>query len=96
MLVSRDADGSLSKTSIPLGYAYTFAAAAVVGLFTLTGLAGSYTRMLVKTERFNQLRQDHNRLQSDYAHLEKNGARPRGPGRVPLVRSRPRSQPCMA
>lgn len=71
MLVSRDSDGTLNKTSIPLGYAYSFAAVAIVGLFTITGLAGSYTRMLVKTERFNQLRQDHNRLQTDYAHLEK-------------------------
>ena len=71
MLVSRDADGTLNKTSVPLHYAYTLAAAAVVGLFTITGLAGSYTRMLVKTERFNQLRQDHHRLQSDYADLEK-------------------------
>ena len=71
MLVSRDTDGTLNKTSIPLHYAYTLAAAAVVGLFTITGLAGSYTRMLVKTEHFNQLRQDHDRLQTDYAHLEK-------------------------
>ena len=71
MLVSREADGTLSKTSIPLHYAYTLAAVAVVGLFTISGLAGSYTRMLVKTEHFNQLRQDHNRLQSDYASLEK-------------------------
>ncbi len=71
MLVSREADGTLNKTSIPLHYAYTLAAAAIVGLFTISGLAGSYTRMLVKTEHFNQLRQDHNRLQSDYASLEK-------------------------
>jgi murein DD-endopeptidase MepM/ murein hydrolase activator NlpD len=27
--------------------------------------------MLIKTARFNQLRQDHNSLQKDYAHLEK-------------------------
>ncbi len=71
MLVSRDADGTLSKTSIPLHYAYGVAAAAVVGLFTISGLAGSYTRMLVKTEHFNELRQDHSRLQSDYANLER-------------------------
>ena len=71
MLVSRDDDGTLNRVSIPLHYAYGFVAVAIVGLFTITGLAGSYTRMLVKTERFNQLRQDHNRLQSDYAHLEK-------------------------
>ena len=70
MLVSREADGSLTKVPIPLHYAYLVAAAAVVGLFTVTGLAGSYSRMLIKTARFNQLRQDHNNLQRDYAHLE--------------------------
>ncbi len=71
MLVSRDADGSLNKVSVPLHYAYVFVGAAVIGLFTITGLAGSYSRMLIKTARFNQLRQDHNNLQKDYAHLEK-------------------------
>ena len=40
-------------------------------MFTVTGLAGSYSRMLIKTARFNQLRQDHQTLQQDYAHLEK-------------------------
>lgn len=70
MLVSREDDGSLTKTAVPLGYAYGLAAAAVVGLFTVTGLAGSYSRMLIKTSHFNQLRQDHSSLQRDYAHLE--------------------------
>ncbi len=71
MLVSREADGTLNKVPVPLHYAYIVGVVAVVGLFTITGLAGSYTRMLIKTERFNQLRQDHSRLQSDYANLEK-------------------------
>lgn len=71
MFVSRDTDGTLNKVPIPLHYAYMFAAAAVIGLFTITGLAGSYSRMLIKTARFNQLREDHNNLQKDYAHLEK-------------------------
>ena len=70
MFVSREADGSLTKVPIPLHYAYIVAAAAVVGIFTVTGLAGSYSRMLIKTAHFNQLRQDHNDLQRDYAHLE--------------------------
>ena len=70
MLVSRENDGTLTKTAVPLGYAYGLAAAAVVGLFTVTGLAGSYSRMLIKTAHFNQLRQDHSSLQRDYAHLE--------------------------
>jgi murein DD-endopeptidase MepM/ murein hydrolase activator NlpD len=71
MFVSRDEDGRLNKVPVPLHYAYLFVAAAVIGLFTITGLAGSYSRMLIKTARFNQLRQDHNSLQQDYAHLEK-------------------------
>jgi murein DD-endopeptidase MepM/ murein hydrolase activator NlpD len=71
MLVSRDEDGNLNKVPIPLRYAYVFVAAAAIGMFTITGLAGSYSRMLIKTARFNQLRQDHNSLQKDYAHLEK-------------------------
>ena len=71
MLVSRDAHGELNRTPIPLRYAYLAAAAAVIGLFTLTGLAGSYSRMLIKTARFNQLREDHSNLQRDYAHLER-------------------------
>lgn len=70
MFVSRDEDGSLNKVPVPLHYAYLFVAAAVIGLFTITGLAGSYSRMLIKTARFNQLRQDHNALQKDYVHLE--------------------------
>lgn len=71
MFVSRDEDGNLNKVPVPLHYAYLFVAAAAIGLFTITGLAGSYSRMLIKTARFNQLRQDHNSLQKDYAHLEK-------------------------
>jgi Peptidase family M23 len=71
MLVSRDEDGNLNRVPLPLHYAYLFVAAAAIGMFTITGLAGSYSRMLIKTARFNQLRQDHNSLQKDYAHLEK-------------------------
>jgi hypothetical protein len=71
MFVSRDEDGNLNKVPVPLRYAYMFVAAAAIGMFTITGLAGSYSRMLIKTARFNQLRQDHNALQKDYAHLEK-------------------------
>ena len=71
LFVSRDADGTLNKVPVPLHYAYVFVAAAAIGLFTIAGLAGSYSRMLIKTSRFNQLRHDHQALQNDYAHLEK-------------------------
>jgi murein DD-endopeptidase MepM/ murein hydrolase activator NlpD len=70
VLVSRDETGSIRKVPVPLHYAYVFVAAAIIGAFTITGLAGSYSRMLIKTARFNQLRSDHNSLQKDYAHLE--------------------------
>jgi outer membrane murein-binding lipoprotein Lpp len=70
VLVSRDEHGSLNKLPVPLHYAYVFVAAAVIGTFTIAGLAGSYSRMLIKTASFNQLRHDHNTLQKDYAHLE--------------------------
>lgn len=69
--MSRDESGSLRKIPVPLHYAYIFVAAAVIGTFTVAGLAGSYSRMLIKTARFNQLRDDHALLQKDYAHLEK-------------------------
>ena len=71
IFVSRDEDGTVNKVPVPLHYAYIFVAAAAIGMFTITGLAGSYSRMLIKTAKFNQLRQDHNALQKDYAHLEK-------------------------
>ena len=71
VLVSRDEGGGLRKLPIPLHYAYVFVAVAVIGAFTITGLAGSYSRMLIKTARFNQLRNDRDSLQKDYAHLEK-------------------------
>ena len=71
LFVSREADGSVKKVPIPLHYAYVFVAAAAIGLFTITGLAGSYSRMLIKTARFNQLRQDNQALQQNYVHLEK-------------------------
>jgi hypothetical protein len=51
-------------------YAYVFVAAAVVGAFTLAGMAGSYSRMLLKTASFNQIRSQHEALRKDYQQLE--------------------------
>jgi murein DD-endopeptidase MepM/ murein hydrolase activator NlpD len=70
LLVSRDESGAVRKVPVPLHYVYAFVAVALIGAFTVAGLAGSYSRMLIKTARFNQLRTDHNLLQKDYAHLE--------------------------
>ena len=44
-------------------------AAALVGAFTIVGLAGSYTRMLLKTESFNQVRQERETLRKDYKQM---------------------------
>jgi murein DD-endopeptidase MepM/ murein hydrolase activator NlpD len=69
LFVARDEDGRVRKIPLPLRYVYGFVAAAVVGAFTIVGLAGSYTRMLLKTERFNQVRQDNQNLRKDYKQL---------------------------
>jgi murein DD-endopeptidase MepM/ murein hydrolase activator NlpD len=70
IFVSREEDGTLRKVPVPLHYAYIFIAAAVVGLFTMTGLAGSYSRMLLKTARFNQVRTERETLRKDYLRME--------------------------
>ncbi|ADW69883.1 M23 family metallopeptidase [Granulicella tundricola] len=70
LFVSRDEDGTIQKVPVPLRYAYVFVAAAAIGMFTITGMAGSYSRMLIKTARFNQLRHDQDTLRKDYASLE--------------------------
>jgi len=68
--VSRDDQGQLRKIPIPMRYAYAFVAAAVVGLFTITGLAGSYSRMLLKTEQFNRVRSEQQSLRQQYQQLQ--------------------------
>jgi len=70
VFVAREEDGRLRKIPVPLHYAYIFVAAAVVGAFTITGMAGSYTRMLLKTASFNQVRSQREALQKDYKQLE--------------------------
>ena len=69
LFVARDEDGTVRKIPLPLHYAYGFVAAAVVGAFTIMGLAGSYTRMLLKTESYNQVRQDRENLRKDYQQM---------------------------
>jgi murein DD-endopeptidase MepM/ murein hydrolase activator NlpD len=69
LFVARDEDGRIRKIPLPLYYAYGFVAAALVGAFTIVGLAGSYTRMLLKTESFNQVRADRETLRKDYKQM---------------------------
>src|SRR5579863_6071567 len=70
VFVARDEDGQLRRIPLPLKYAYGFVLAAIVGAFTIAGLAGSYTRMLLKTERFNQVRAERETLRQNYQRME--------------------------
>jgi murein DD-endopeptidase MepM/ murein hydrolase activator NlpD len=70
IFVAREKDGPVRKIPIPLHYAGVFVAAAVVGMFTITGMAGSYTRMLMKTAAFDQVRSQREALRQDYQRLQ--------------------------
>ena len=70
LFVPRDREGELRKIHIPLHYLYVFLAGAVLGMLTITGIAGSYTRMALKVARFNQLRSEKEQLKSRYQKLE--------------------------
>jgi murein DD-endopeptidase MepM/ murein hydrolase activator NlpD len=70
LFVARDAEGQLRKIPIPIHYLYVFMVGALIGMFTITGMAGSYTRMLMKVTRFNQLRTEKEALKSSYTQLE--------------------------
>src|SRR5947199_443744 len=70
MLVARNSEGELLKIPIPLHYLYVFIAGGVIGMLTITGMAGSYTRMLWKAQAFNQVRADREALRTRYTQLE--------------------------
>jgi murein DD-endopeptidase MepM/ murein hydrolase activator NlpD len=69
--VTQGEDGTADRVSIPMRYVYVFIAAAVTGMFTFAGMAGSYTRILIKAESVNTLRDQLATCRRDYAHLEK-------------------------
>jgi murein DD-endopeptidase MepM/ murein hydrolase activator NlpD len=70
LFVARDAEGQLRKIPIPVHYLYVFLAGALIGMFTITGMAGSYARMLWKVERFNELRAENHQIKRNYSQLE--------------------------
>jgi hypothetical protein len=65
LFVARDEDGRVRKIPLPLQYVYGFVAAAVVGAFTMAGMAGSYTNMLLKTASYNKVRQERETLRKN-------------------------------
>ncbi len=70
MLVARTTEGELLKIPIPLHYAYVFIAGAIIGMMIITGMAGSYTRMVLKAQRYNELRNEKEALKTQYSQLE--------------------------
>jgi murein DD-endopeptidase MepM/ murein hydrolase activator NlpD len=70
LFVARDAEGELRKIPIPLHYLYVFIAGALIGMVSITGMAGSYARMLWKVTRFNELRTEKEALKTRYSQLE--------------------------
>lgn len=70
LFVTRDEDGQLRKVPIPVHYLYVLAVGAAIGLLSLTGIASSYSRMLLKVSRYNQLRSEKEELKNRYSQLE--------------------------
>src|SRR5918911_2771857 len=66
LFVARDDDGQLRKIPIPVHYLYVFAVGAAIGILSLTGIASSYSRMLLKVSRYNQLRTEKEELKTRY------------------------------
>jgi murein DD-endopeptidase MepM/ murein hydrolase activator NlpD len=70
LFVARGDDGQLRKISIPLHYLYVFVIGAAIGFLSLTGIASSYARMLLKVSRYNELRTEKEQLKDRYSRLE--------------------------
>ncbi len=68
--VTQGEDGAVERVGIPMRYVYLFVAAALVGMFSIAGMAGSYSRMLVKAESINRMRDELAMTRKDYAGLE--------------------------
>jgi murein DD-endopeptidase MepM/ murein hydrolase activator NlpD len=70
LFVARGDDGQLRKISIPVHYLYVLVAGTAIGFLSLTGIASSYVRMLLKVSRYNELRTQKEELTNRYSKLE--------------------------
>ena len=70
LFVARGDDGQLRKIQIPVHYLYVFVVGTAIGILSLTGIANSYVRMLLKVSRFNELRVQKDELKNRYTRLE--------------------------
>jgi murein DD-endopeptidase MepM/ murein hydrolase activator NlpD len=70
LFVARDDDGQLRKIPIPVHYLYIFSVGAAIAFLSMTGIASSYARMLLKVNSYNQLRTEKEDLKNRYSRLE--------------------------
>ncbi|OLE57537.1 MAG: peptidase M23 [Chloroflexi bacterium 13_1_20CM_2_59_7] len=70
LFVARGNDGHLRKIPIPVHYLYVFLVGTAIGVLSLTGVATSYVRMLLKVSRYNELRTEKEQLKNRYSRLE--------------------------
>jgi len=70
LFVARGEDGQLRKIPIPVHYLYVLVVGAAIGGLSLTGIASSYLRMLLKVSHFNELRTQKEELKNRYSRLE--------------------------
>jgi len=68
--VARGEDGQLRKIPIPVHYLYVLLVGAAIGVLSLTGIASSYLRMLLKVSHYNELRTQKDALKNRYSRLE--------------------------
>jgi murein DD-endopeptidase MepM/ murein hydrolase activator NlpD len=70
LFVARGDDGQLRKIQIPVRYLYVLVAGAAIAVLSLTGIASSYLRMLLKVSHYNELRAQKDELKNRYTQLE--------------------------
>ena len=68
--MARGEDGQLRKIPIPVHYLYVLLVGAAIGVLSLTGIASSYLRMLLKVSHYNELRTQKDALKNRYSRLE--------------------------
>jgi murein DD-endopeptidase MepM/ murein hydrolase activator NlpD len=70
LFVTSGEDGQLRKIPIPAQYLYVLIVGGVIAMLSMTGIASSYLRMLLKVSSFNELRAQKEELRNRYTRLE--------------------------
>jgi murein DD-endopeptidase MepM/ murein hydrolase activator NlpD len=70
LFVTSGEDGQLRKIPIPAQYLYVLVVGGVIAMLSMTGIASSYLRMLLKVSSFNELEAQKEELRSRYTRLE--------------------------